>query len=1213
MPSRLAALVAGLLFLVVAPLARAQFYAPSTEFHDRAQRRFVVELARVMAWRENQATREPKIVEVTDEISLSADRRTTWKIHWLDAKGKSVRDAEVTYPESALTGGAAWYRDVARQLAPKTPPKAPLAEDAVIADYWAGAGAAQPSRAASIAVALAFAPEKDAAKLAGLLAHAALPSLGGGLSLDSTLLARAAAWLCLAEGAVKAPTAKLDSLWVPILFLSSREDAARAIWRTAAPDAAPVVRGWDFLLTRPSSVSLFAFAADPANRRWAMPMLAYQSARFGISSAIYGAVRQTHANMPALSALHDYGPFLAMTDIGGGRLMDGAWPALSRAAWITCLRRLQPDALDFKGYIDPLTRLKDAPAAGDGDNGDEASVAGLQEAAPLLNLGLSEGTGKLIPVAVVTARDLLNFGWEQNGVQLHARWRFVTFSWGLEEVGDEIARKALNVLDGAEYFFVKFAYGYLPDGQAPEPWKHLKGKRLADIGRLQEIDGYESDLVVPLRAFDPDKAQNARLWVRRCWLRPMHVLHQSCELFFAGIRDEITPTLRRMGAEGGPLIETGELTFFAYGLTSTGVESTPGSNELRLELLAAQPEPSKIAYDAQWGKYATIPPFEAAQELEKSFWRRPGNDLPYADIFSLYVRAHAYDSAKRFYRQMEAISDNAVGFSNDIGPRRFTLALMEGDKAAMASTAEESSSGSYSDMVKDMVLSAAQDDFKALAAQVEGCLERYPRDPDPEDMMYKLRGFLPLIPALRDPASPDHGKALDYFANYSQWPSLQWTLLQNAHLSVEEGVRFLGGKNTDPERLLVVAYLVKDKELFARTYDAYDARLRASGRKWSNMAFVVVHCLRNDLLDVPVPPQQPDLRPPVAETLSQILARKRQEPALTAIARGAQATPKFDSADAFWTYLAKLRKGPEKPFTSREEAAEFVGKSDAAAQQFAQRYPNDPRRWEAQLFGAQMSLSLAQVLEKTPDSKKFLAVCQGVADAPDAPREIKAEARYNIVRSHLETEPPIGTASGVQDEVAAFARDFPESPHRSELQLSAIGSLEESDPAKAEGILTSLTTDANEAIATQAKGLLKMLRVTRQPLELKFKALGGADFDIAQWRGKVVLVDFWATWCGPCMAETPAMVAAYQKLHGKGFEIVGISLDEDQAKVESVTKAKGMVWPQHFDGKGWGNEISSSYGIRSIPQLFLVNKKGMVVDTKLHDNIAEAVEKLLAE
>ncbi len=73
---------------------------------------------------------------------------------------------------------------------------------------------------------------------------------------------------------------------------------------------------------------------------------------------------------------------------------------------------------------------------------------------------------------------------------------------------------------------------------------------------------------------------------------------------------------------------------------------------------------------------------------------------------------------------------------------------------------------------------------------------------------------------------------------------------------------------------------------------------------------------------------------------------------------------------------------------------------------------------------------------------------------------------------------------------------------------------------------------------------------------------------LAGYKGKVVLVDFWATWCGPCVDELPNVIAAYKKYHDKGFEIVGISLDQDKAKLEEFLKEKGMTWPQFLDGKG---------------------------------------------
>lgn len=157
--------------------------------------------------------------------------------------------------------------------------------------------------------------------------------------------------------------------------------------------------------------------------------------------------------------------------------------------------------------------------------------------------------------------------------------------------------------------------------------------------------------------------------------------------------------------------------------------------------------------------------------------------------------------------------------------------------------------------------------------------------------------------------------------------------------------------------------------------------------------------------------------------------------------------------------------------------------------------------------------------------------------------------------------------------------------------------------------------DASAEDKTAAEKALKtiktMAELKSKPLELKFTAVDGREVDLAKMRGKVVLIDFWATWCGPCVAELPNVLKAYQELHPKGFEIVGISLDSDKAKLEKFVKDKGMEWPQFFDGKGWKNEISSGFDIHSIPAMWLVNKEGMVVDTAARGGLEEKVAKLL--
>jgi thiol-disulfide isomerase/thioredoxin len=126
------------------------------------------------------------------------------------------------------------------------------------------------------------------------------------------------------------------------------------------------------------------------------------------------------------------------------------------------------------------------------------------------------------------------------------------------------------------------------------------------------------------------------------------------------------------------------------------------------------------------------------------------------------------------------------------------------------------------------------------------------------------------------------------------------------------------------------------------------------------------------------------------------------------------------------------------------------------------------------------------------------------------------------------------------------------------------------------------------------------------------KDVSGAPLDLASYRGKVVLVDFWATWCPPCRQELPNVVAAYQKFHDKGFEIVGISLDENRAALVSFTKEHQMPWSQYFDGRKWENKLAMTYGINSIPATFLLDGEGNIIATDLRgeDLSAELAKRL---
>ena len=319
------------------------------------------------------------------------------------------------------------------------------------------------------------------------------------------------------------------------------------------------------------------------------------------------------------------------------------------------------------------------------------------------------------------------------------------------------------------------------------------------------------------------------------------------------------------------------------------------------------------------------------------------------------------------------------------------------------------------------------------------------------------------------------------------------------------------------------------------------------------------------------------------------------------------------TAEQSWQHIEQLHQqlsaDAPKGVNEVEFSAPVERELHDAATAFTRDHPDDPHRWDAQLLELKTAQFPIPPAERRAVFDHQEALAAEILAAPGAAATVKQAAERAMIAQHLDHLDLIETpaqATALEARIADYLARHPDDSKAYALQVRRLDLLEKCDPARAAALLDTLAANADPKIADAARGRQQQRTLASTPLDWGFTAVDGTRVDLAQWHGKFVLVDFWASWCPDCLRETPDTVAAYRRYHDRGLEIVGVSLDHDRDALIGFTKKYALPWPQQFDGQGWNNAYAVKYGVRGIPEMWLVDRTGRVVATGLHGSQLEA-------
>ena len=279
------------------------------------------------------------------------------------------------------------------------------------------------------------------------------------------------------------------------------------------------------------------------------------------------------------------------------------------------------------------------------------------------------------------------------------------------------------------------------------------------------------------------------------------------------------------------------------------------------------------------------------------------------------------------------------------------------------------------------------------------------------------------------------------------------------------------------------------------------------------------------------------------------------------------------------------------------------------AKEFYTRFPEHAKAEEAKFKEGQFRQQARQLAAEAVPPQKL---------SPEEEAFVKKmnEVGRRAMAKQDPSKPLNGRAEVIKELEAGLREVMKEFPNRPEPWMELLQAAEYA-PAKEEQlrILTDMVNakGPDEQTIARAKAAIRAIGAVGHPIEMSFTAADGRKVEVQNMKGKVVLIEFWAAWCAPCLQAMPEVVSLYEKYKSKGFEIVGINMDKEQRAMEQVVHQFKMSWPQYLDGKGPAAKFALEYNVNTIPAMWLVDKKGILRTMNAHENLEQQIKELLGE